>query len=110
MPARPGTRRQLIFPNNYLDGIARTFPNLFAYGPKHAQRVKWITVFDKRAPMRNAIESRLYRHLPFGSEFLLGIVRKKHISSSAVPRFNFPFGFVFFLSWSSNNAATITRN
>ena len=38
--------------------------------------MKWITVLDKRAPIRNTIEGSLYGHLPFGSEFLLGIVRK----------------------------------
>ncbi len=61
--------------------------------------MKWMTVLDKRALIWNTIESRLYRYLPLGGEFLDGIVRKKHISPSAVPRFNFRFEFVFLHSF-----------
>jgi hypothetical protein len=35
------------------------------------------------------------RHLSIGDEFLHGIIRKKHISLSAIARFNFRLEFVF---------------
>src|SRR5258708_27414000 len=85
----------LILPNNDFNSIARAFPSLVAYGFRHAQHMKWLTVPDKRARIRNTIESRLYGHLPCGGEFLLGIIWKKHISPSAITRFDFRLEFVF---------------
>src|SRR6266853_1679584 len=67
--------------------------------------MKWMTVLDKRTRVGNPIEGRLYRYLPFAAEFRDGVVRKKPISPSAVPRFNFRFEFVF-LHCFSNRAAS----
>src|SRR5580704_12709977 len=60
--------------------------------------MKRLTVFDKRTSIRDTLESSVYRHLSFGREFLLGIVGKKHISPTAIARFNFRREFVF-LHW-----------
>src|SRR5216683_4177640 len=95
-----------ILPNNDFNSIARPFPGLLAYGFKHTQHMVRITVLDKRARIRHTIESRLYRHLPFGGEFLPGIVRKKHISPSAIACFNFRLEFVFLhLLWQFSHPA-----
>src|SRR6266404_3571676 len=67
--------------------------------------MKLMTVLDKRALIGSPIEGRFYRYLSFGGEFLLGAVRKKHISPSAVPRFNLRFEFVFLHCQFSNRAA-----
>ncbi len=48
----------LILPNNDFNSIARAFPSLVAYGFRHAQHMKWLTVLDKRARIRHTIESR----------------------------------------------------
>src|ERR1700687_4802371 len=84
-----------VLPNHDINSIARRFASLLAYRFKHSQHVLRMTILDERACVRHTVEGRLYGHLPFGGKFLLGIVRKKHISAPSIARFNLRLEFVY---------------
>lgn len=70
-----------------------------------------MTVLDKRISIGQTVKSRLYRQLSIGGEFLPGIIRKKHISPSAIARLNFRLEFVLLhLLWQFSHGAVLNHS